>query len=81
MESSVSNRTLFEFNHDFAGEIKRNPTDFEQALMRYLSSGCRETAEYLERYGVRRFGMRHHSDAFSIDWGGNKAAEPETRKS
>lgn len=71
----MSNRTLFEFNHDYAHKIEGNQESFCRALGQYLNSGSPENADALERYGVRCFGMRHHSDAFEINWGGVKAQE------
>lgn len=76
----MSNRTLIEISHDFAGEIDRAPTGaLERVLLRYLRSGDRESAMELGRYGIRVFGMRHHSDAFEIAWGGLRASEPSTK--
>lgn len=66
----MSNRSLIEVNHDFAGIIDRaTEGQVERALLRYLRSGDRNSAENLEQYGIRVFGMRHHSDAFHIEWG------------
>jgi hypothetical protein len=59
----VSNRTLFEINHDYA---VRDQTDLLPALQRYLSSGDRQSAEELERFGIRVIGMRHHSGKYII---------------
>jgi hypothetical protein len=70
----LSNRTLIEINHDFAEYI--DSVRFRDALWRYLRSADRESAEDLERFGVRVFGMRHHSDAYDINWGGVMASEP-----
>ncbi len=71
----MSNRTLIEINHDYAHKIEGNQESFCRALGLYLNSGNRENADQLERYGVRVFGMRHHSDGFSIKWGAHKAEE------
>lgn len=66
----MSNRTLIEINHDYSHAIDRAGTgDFERTLLRYLRSASPEHAQALERYGVRVFGMRHHSDGFEVRWG------------
>lgn len=66
----MSNRSLIEFNHDFSHAIKRDPAGFAADLGAYLSSASPRTASILEdRYGLRVFGMRHHSDGFDIRWG------------
>lgn len=66
----MSNRTLIEINHDYAGEIDAASTgEFENAVLAYLRMGSKEAARRLERYGIRVFGMRHHSDGFEIKWG------------
>lgn len=66
-------RSLFEFNHDFAEGIFRDRGAFIVALTGYLSSGDAEAAKELERFGLRFFSRRHHSDPFSIKWGFNDA--------
>ena len=72
----MSNRTLIEINHDFTGEIDKAPTgSLENALLRYLRSADKQNAEALEQFGIRVFGMRHHSDPFSIRWGGKSIVE------
>lgn len=60
----MSNRTLIEINHDFRPD---DDPRFLPALRRYLNSGCRETAEALEPFGVRVISMRHHSGKFIVD--------------
>jgi hypothetical protein len=60
----MSNRSLFEFNHDYSHHIKDDPQGFIDALQNYLRSGFPENATPLERYGLTWYGMRHHSD----DW-------------
>lgn len=65
----MSNRSLLEFNHDYAHEIKSEPDAFLKALRHYLNCAERETAGGLERFGVRRISMRHHADKFYIDEG------------
>jgi len=66
----MSNRSLFEFNHDYSHRIETSPEEFVAALQAYLRAGDRDTAEVLERFGVRLFGMRHHSEVFDVRWGG-----------
>lgn len=79
----MSNRTLIEINHDYGHEIERHPERFMAFLEDLIRGGSQ--ADLNERFrvlfGIRVFGTRHHSDAFAIDWGGNKAAEPSTHKS
>ena len=74
----MSNRSLIEINHDKSHEIERHPNSFTEALGRYLRSANPDNAAALERYGVRVFGMRHHSDGFNIEWGFTKASEPRS---
>lgn len=75
----MSNRSLIEINHDYVGTIdKAREGEFERALLRYLRSADTDSAANLERFGVRVFGMRHHSDGFNIEWGGTKATEPRS---
>lgn len=68
----MSNRTLVELNHDHAH--KMDSAEFLHVLARYLGSGSQEAAEELSRYGVRVFGMRHHSDGYNIQWGWHHAS-------
>lgn len=60
----MSNRSLIEINHDFAGDLG---ADFMLALGRYLRSADSRNATELERWGVTVVGMRHHSEKFVID--------------
>lgn len=76
----MSNRTLFEFNHDLAFRIAEDPEGFARAMTFYLNSGHPCSATGLKTFGVQRFGMRHHSDDFMIQWGATKVSpstEPE----
>lgn len=75
----MSNRTLIEINHDYAREL-RTPA-FLDALALYVKSASPETRERLERFGVRVFGMRHHSDGFTVRWGtwADMIFEPDTK--
>lgn len=75
----MSNRTLVEINHDNWDSIQKNPTEFVDNLLYYLGSGCGESAEELEHFGVRVIGMKHHSDGHNITWGGFKEKEEEAR--
>lgn len=58
----MSLRTLIEINHDYTHRMD----DLMPVLRRYLSSGDRETAAELERFGFRVVGMRHHADKFIV---------------
>ena len=74
----MSNRTLIEINHDFAGQVKDHPQEFADVLYRYLASASAENAVELHRYGIRRIGIRHHSEAFDIKFGYFQASEKAT---
>jgi hypothetical protein len=63
----MSNRSLLEFNHDYAHDIADDPEGFVRALGRYLACADMETSSALERYGVRRVSIRHHSEKFYIE--------------
>lgn len=65
----MSNRTLIEINHDYAGDIDDNHVHFVARLLSYLRGGGEHNKEELERYGVRVFGTRHHSEGFNVHWG------------
>lgn len=67
----MSNRSLIEINHDFSHLIEHDSEAFLLALGRYLRSGSTRNAVELERWGVRVFGMRHHTEGFDIKWGSN----------
>lgn len=61
----MSNRTLMEFNHDYAFEIEKNPKTFASLLGTYLSHGPSTDAsivDSLHHYGVTVGPMRHHAD-------------------
>lgn len=66
----MSNRTLIEFNHDYAGQIMADEEGFMLALGRYLNSADKIGEQGLERYGVRVIGMRHHSEPVNVRWPG-----------
>jgi hypothetical protein len=63
----MSNRSLLEFNHDYAGTIKRDPEGFLRAIEMYLNSACDDTASPLRHYGVTVKHMRHHSGPCPVD--------------
>jgi hypothetical protein len=71
----MSNRTLIEINHDLWHMIKERPQAFTEALICYLGSAGPRTIEPLGHFGIRVFGMRHHSEMFEIMWGVHRAAE------
>lgn len=60
----MSNRTLIEINHDYAGRLD---DEFLKRLGYYLGNGNRETAAELEHYGIRVIGMRHHTGNYVIE--------------
>lgn len=63
----MSNRTLIEINHDYGRQL--NTPDFWDALANYIRSAGPEERKELARFGVRVFGMRHHSEGFKVQWG------------
>lgn len=71
----MSNRTLIELNHDFTHYVEGEPEAFARALAAYARSASKENAEKLERWGVKVFGMRHHSEGYRITWGYTKASQ------
>lgn len=75
----MSNRSLLEFNHDHWHRIKTSSQAFVDALMRYSASASKENAAALEPFGIRVFGMRHHSEGFDIQWGYHKASETASK--
>lgn len=70
----MSNRTLIEFNHDYAVNIEANHEMFVEKLLAYLRSGrvvgTEATGDVFS--GVRVIGMRHHSEPYEIRWGAVK---------
>lgn len=80
MEGGISNRSLFEFNHDYWWKIESTRAEFGEALQQFLASASLKNADALERFGIRWFGTRHHSDAFETNFGGVKTAEKESAK-
>lgn len=61
----MSNRTIVEFNHDYVGEIDRDPEGFLRAVKMMLNSGVNdvesEKTEALFRFGIRTTPTHHHS--------------------
>tara|TARA_R110000751_G_scaffold307812_1_gene431801 strand:+ start:3061 stop:3306 length:246 start_codon:yes stop_codon:yes gene_type:complete len=61
----MSNRTIVEFNHDFAGEISRDPEGFATAIRLMLNSGVNDMdsdrRQALRRFGIRTTPTHHHS--------------------
>lgn len=69
----MSNRSLIEINHDYLGEIERDPEGFGKAILAEL---CKSNGRPRDlRPGVRWFGLRHHSDKFKVQWGGYTARQ------
>jgi len=62
----MSNRTLMEFNHDYAGQIEKNPDRFMLALNSYLNSADWGNAEELRMFGINVIEMRHHSGSYKM---------------
>ena len=69
----MSNRSLIEINHDFAKAL--NTPAFLDALAMYVNSASREHRAALLPFGVKVFGMRHHSEDYHIEWGAHRALE------
>jgi hypothetical protein len=57
----MSMRTIVEFNHDYAHVISGSPEEFVQLLRYALNSGDKREWDELDRFGVRRAVMTHHS--------------------
>ena len=61
----MSNRTIVELNHDFAGNIARDPDGFLRAINELLSYGVNDMdsrlRDTLQRFGVRTSPTHHHS--------------------
>lgn len=64
----MSNRTIVEFNHDYAGEIASDPDGFVRAVRAMLNNGINlhpssaERREPLSRFGVTATVTAHHSE-------------------
>ena len=59
----MSIRSLIEINHDFTHRLDES---FIDALERYLNSASAESADDLERYGVRVISLRHHTGRYYL---------------
>jgi hypothetical protein len=70
----MSNRTLIEINHDFAGDIELGAGAFVSALMNHLSCIPYNKIPYEIIPGVLVLGARHHSEPYVIEWGAYEAA-------
>lgn len=58
----MGNRTIVEFNHDYAGEIERDPETFLSVLLAMLRGGSDvRIDEELHRFGVITTPTHHHS--------------------
>ncbi len=61
----MSNRTIVEFNHDYAPEIGRDPEGFVLAVRTMLNSGVNDRdsdkRDELRRFGVVTAPTHHHS--------------------
>ena len=63
----MSQRTIVEFNHDFAHKIDAEATGKVEALLyQAMRSGAREYWELLEPYGIRRIVQCHHADERAV---------------
>lgn len=63
----MSQRTIVEFNHDYAADIKDRQNDFMQLLRLALNGAGKEHWDELERkYGVHRIVQCRHSDDRSV---------------
>ena len=61
----MSNRSLLEFNHDYAHAIISKPDLFMAALASFLRSADDRQAEDLRRFGITWHGTRHHSEPWA----------------
>ena len=67
----MSNRTLLEFNHDYVGDIERDPDRFVQQILQILRSGKNQQIN-----GVTYHGQRHHTEGYNIQWGSYWSSSP-----
>lgn len=65
----MSIRTIVEFNHDLAHQIKSSPDEFVTLLGQALNSGNNECWARLERFGIRAVNARHHSVRATVEVG------------
>jgi len=76
----MSNRSLIEINHDYTHRIESEPLEFVRVVRECLRSGdFKRNDSELKNFGLRVFGMRHHSDGFDINWGGKTASEKKSQ--
>ena len=61
----MSNRSLLEFNHDFAHTITSKPELFMASLASFLRSADDRQMEALKRFGITWHGTRHHSEPWA----------------
>ena len=59
----MSNRTLIEINHDFAGDLERHPETLV-AMLAFLRSGYwpGHDRRWFARHGIDIITTRHHSE-------------------
>ena len=66
----MGNRTIVEFNHDYAHKIDDDPEGFLRAIRTMLSSGVNEQEsdkrDALALFGVRTSPTHHHSSRAEI---------------
>lgn len=63
----MSNRSIVEFNHDYAATINaRSADEFVPLLMRALNNGFDSDWEKLRSFGIKRVIMAHHSDSRKV---------------
>ena len=64
----MSNRTIMEFNHDYAHNIEENSLTFLELIGAVMRGLDREAKEELQsRFGVTVGRTRHHSTAMKPD--------------
>ena len=70
----MSQRTIVEFNHDYAHEVGRDRGALSELLAAVMRSGRPDSEEEwrLGRYGVRVLTSRHHSDSLRVEVGGHE---------
>lgn len=66
----MSQRTIVEFNHDFAHDVEDNAEEVGKRLRRAMSSGDPKEWEKLAQFGIQRVVQAHHSDKRSAIVGG-----------
>lgn len=71
----MSTHSLISLNHDYVTAIEKDPEGFVKALVAHMRLPGGPRTEALQDYHVVSFGVRHHSDPFSVKWGYNPEAE------